>query len=54
MKEFGYENLDVWDRAVDFAVKVIALIEIINTEKLKGTFLSPLTLHLCHRTPFLT
>ena len=23
MKKFGYENLDVWNRAVDFAVKVI-------------------------------
>jgi hypothetical protein len=26
MKKFGYENLDVWNRAVDFAVKVIELV----------------------------
>lgn len=31
MKEFAYENLDVWDRAVDFAVKVIELVETIDT-----------------------
>lgn len=31
MKKFGYENLDVWNRAVDFAVKVIELVEIIDT-----------------------
>ena len=31
MKKFGYENLDVWDRAVDFAVKVIELVETIDT-----------------------
>jgi four helix bundle protein len=29
--KFGYENLDVWDRAVDFAVKVIELVETIDT-----------------------
>ena len=31
MKKLGYENLDVWDRAVDFAVKVIELVETIDT-----------------------
>ena len=31
MKKFGYENLDVWNRAVDFAVKVIELVETIDT-----------------------
>ena len=31
MKKFGYENLDVWDRAVDFAVNVIELVETIDT-----------------------
>jgi len=31
MKKVGYENLDVWNRAVDFAVKVIELVETINT-----------------------
>ena len=29
--KFGYENLDVWNRAVDFAVKVIELVETIDT-----------------------
>ena len=43
MKEFGYENVDVWDRAVDFAVKVIKLVETIDTGKLKVPSLSPLT-----------
>ena len=33
MKKFGYENLDVWNRAVDFAVKVIELVETIDTER---------------------
>jgi len=28
---FGYEDLDVWNRATDFAVKVIDLIETIDT-----------------------
>jgi len=31
IKEFAYENLDVWGRAVDFAVKVIELVEAIDT-----------------------
>ena len=31
MKKFAYENLDVWNRAVDFAVKVIELVETIDT-----------------------
>ena len=31
MKKFGYENLEVWKRAVDFAVKVIDLVEKIDT-----------------------
>ena len=29
--KFGYENLEVWNRAVDFAVRVIDLIETIDT-----------------------
>jgi len=29
--KFGYENLEVWNRAVDFAVRVIDLVETINT-----------------------
>ena len=29
--KLGYEDLDVWDRAVDFAVKVIELVETIDT-----------------------
>ncbi len=29
--KFGYEDLEVWNRSVDFAVKVIELIEIIDT-----------------------
>jgi len=28
---FGCEDLDIWNRATDFAVKVIELIETINT-----------------------
>ena len=28
---FAYENLEVWNRAVDFAVKVIDLVETIDT-----------------------
>lgn len=31
MKKFGYEELVVWHRAVDFAVSVIDLIETIDT-----------------------
>ena len=31
--EFGYEDLQVWKRAVEFAVKVIELVETINTER---------------------
>ena len=31
MKKFGYEDLEVWKRAVDFAVKVIELVETIDT-----------------------
>lgn len=27
MKKFGYENLNLWDRAVDFSVKVIELVD---------------------------
>ena len=29
--KFGYEDLEVWNRAVDFAVKVIDLVETIDT-----------------------
>ena len=29
--KFAYENLEVWNRAVDFAVKVIELVETIDT-----------------------
>ena len=29
--EFGYEDLQVWNRAVDFAVNVIELVETIDT-----------------------
>jgi len=29
--KFGYENLEVWNRAVDFAVRVIDLVETIDT-----------------------
>ncbi len=28
---FGYEDLEVWNRSVDFAVKVIELVETIDT-----------------------
>lgn len=31
--KFAYEDLDVWNRAVDFAVKVIELVETIDTER---------------------
>lgn len=30
---FGYEDLEVWNRAVDFAVKVIELVETVDTER---------------------
>ena len=33
MKKFGYENLDVWDRSVDFAVAVIDTVENISTDR---------------------
>ncbi len=33
VKKFGYEDLEVWNRAVDFAVKVIELVETIDTER---------------------
>lgn len=29
--KFGYKDLEVWNRSVDFAVKVIELIETIDT-----------------------
>jgi len=31
IKKFGYEDLEVWKRAVDFAVKVVELVETIDT-----------------------
>jgi four helix bundle protein len=31
LMRFGYEDLDVWNRATDFAVKVIGLTETIDT-----------------------
>ena len=31
--QFGYENLDVWNKAVDFAVKVIETVENISTNR---------------------
>jgi len=31
--KFGYENLDVWNRAVDFAVAVIDTVENISTDR---------------------
>jgi hypothetical protein len=31
--KFGYEDLDVWNKAVDFAVQVIATVEIIFTDR---------------------
>jgi four helix bundle protein len=30
---FGYEDLAVWDKAVDFAVKVISAVENISTDR---------------------
>jgi len=31
--KFGYEDLDVWNRAVEFAVEVIGLVENISTHR---------------------
>ena len=31
--QFGYENLEVWNRAVDFAVRVIETVENISTDR---------------------
>ena len=31
--QFGYENLDVWNKAVDFAVKVIETVDNISTNR---------------------
>ena len=31
--KFAYENLDVWNKSVDFAVKVIDTVEKINTDR---------------------
>ena len=31
--KFGYENLDVWNRSVDFAVAVIDTVENISTDR---------------------
>lgn len=31
--EFGYERLDVWNKAVDFAVRVIETVENISTDR---------------------
>ena len=31
--KFGYEDLDVWNKAVEFAVEVIALVENISTHR---------------------
>lgn len=33
MKKVGYENVDVWNRAVDFAVAVIDTVENISTDR---------------------
>jgi four helix bundle protein len=30
---FGYENLDVWNKAVDFAVKVVETVDNITTNR---------------------
>ena len=30
---FGYENLDVWNKAVDFAVKVVETVDNISTNR---------------------
>jgi four helix bundle protein len=31
--KFGYENLNVWNKAVEFAVEVIELVEMISTDR---------------------
>ena len=31
--QFGYENLEVWNKAVDFAVQVINVVENISTDR---------------------
>ena len=31
MKKFGYEDLEVWKRAVDFSAKIIEFVETIDT-----------------------
>ena len=31
--QFGYENLEVWNKAVDFAVQVINVVEKISTDR---------------------
>jgi len=31
--KFGYEDLDVWNRAIDFAVEVIGVVENISTDR---------------------
>jgi len=31
--KFAYENLDVWNKAVDFAVEVIDLVEDLSTDR---------------------
>ena len=31
--QFGYENLEVWNKAVDFAVQVINIVEKIPTDR---------------------
>ena len=31
--KFAYEDLDVWNKAVDFAVKVIDIVDSINTSR---------------------
>jgi len=31
--KFGYEDLDVWNKAVNFAVRVIDLVENMNTDR---------------------
>jgi len=33
IKSFGFENLEVWDRSVDFAVRVIDLVESLDTAR---------------------
>jgi four helix bundle protein len=33
LAKFAYEDLDVWDKAVDFSVKVIDLVDAINTSR---------------------